>query len=408
MSAAGWSALSVSLMKMQAAGVLLREEHEWVDQVIGWDFYDPVSDFHPVLGIHLPLAIRLGFRWEALDALFRGRPDDLEADERDVVTFIRSIISGTVDDASLRRAIARAGERGVVEQATAALVLCVGHVYARHALGLAARETHRSFPTSREAIRSLLDDLRSERVALPSIDEYERTFTRVRWPLSPPATDDAAAMELLRRHGLLDGFAPMVCAWQLVSGLSPMIALALEMWTVGGMKAQARGALGRRTRAWGGLALSLAAPEGAWALLGEFVPIALAAGIPADAITALARGHVDQLDPSDRATVAFARALVSRGVTPSSWAVQAAAAGADDRALCEQLMDVFLQWTRLRLAQLLRVEGSGDMETLRRLLARGTTVDLDDLEARYEAVDWKSLSSYTALAAAWKQDASAR
>ena len=109
MSAAGWSALTVSLMKMQARGqVLPRRAHEWVDLVVGWDFYDREQDFHPVIGIHLPLAARAGIRPEEIDALRRARVAELEQDDRDLVRLIREIVAGTVSHRSYESRFAKA------------------------------------------------------------------------------------------------------------------------------------------------------------------------------------------------------------------------------------------------------------------------------------------------------------
>jgi hypothetical protein len=438
MSAAGWSALTVSLMKMQARGqVLPRRAHEWVDLVVGWDFYDREQDFHPVIGIHLPMAVRAGIRPEEIDALRRARVSELEQDDRDLVRLIREIVAGTVSDRSYERGVQLVGsDRGVLELANACVVLVTGHVLARRALRVEGTETHRPFPTTQTEILDLLARLQARNVRLPNIDAYEAAFTTLPWPALPATMtptndlwfdrdaacsigceprrpsrshsevaaqhfddDDLTALELLQHFGLIAGFEPVVPAWHIVAGLSPMAALALEMWTVGGMKAQARGKIDRRRRALGGLALAFVSRDGSWPLLEEYVPCALGAGVRRAVVEALANDRLDDLWEDERAVVDFARAIASADVPDATWNRIVATHDAGERAVAEQIMDILLQWTRIRLAQLLDVGCNGDAAKLATLLdPRRPRVDIDALEAGYEAIDWIELSTYTTLA----------
>jgi hypothetical protein len=64
---------------------------------------------------HLLDALAVGVRPEALDALLRGREEQLEEPERLVVEFARQVVAGTVTDASFAAVKLVRGERGAID-----------------------------------------------------------------------------------------------------------------------------------------------------------------------------------------------------------------------------------------------------------------------------------------------------
>jgi hypothetical protein len=93
-----------------ADGGYSHADREWVDQVV-------CADWHTncVLSTHIPDAVGVGVRLEAIKALRAGREDELTPDERDLTTYIREVVGGTVSNESYERLEARFGKRGAVE-----------------------------------------------------------------------------------------------------------------------------------------------------------------------------------------------------------------------------------------------------------------------------------------------------
>jgi hypothetical protein len=85
-------------------------ERELVDQVLSADWKTNV-----VQGLHIPDAVSAGVRLEAIEALRYGHEEDLNDDERLLVSYIRAVVSGTVDDQLFAAMTERLGPRGVVE-----------------------------------------------------------------------------------------------------------------------------------------------------------------------------------------------------------------------------------------------------------------------------------------------------
>jgi 4-carboxymuconolactone decarboxylase len=85
-------------------------ERELVDIVLGVDLRS-----NAILAVHVPDAIAVGVRPEAIEALLDGRDGDLTADERQLVDYARAVDAGTVDDATYEAIRRRFGERGAVE-----------------------------------------------------------------------------------------------------------------------------------------------------------------------------------------------------------------------------------------------------------------------------------------------------
>jgi hypothetical protein len=429
MSAAGLSALTVSLLKMQVRGeVLTRHAHEWVDQGLGWDFYDPDTDSYPLLGGHTPIAVRVGVSIPIIEAVRDGRLDDMPENHRHHYRFVQQIREGTVDDAAWKRNLElMPHERGSVEEASATLLL-LSYILAAHAFQISP-----SGHVSREDLELGIQEMKNRNRELGNIEAYEARVPGRPWPClesgfekkhvhwfdrtvpgnlgivdfypSRATTDiaehrfgedDLSALELLNEYDLFEGPEPRISAWKLIAGLSPMCALALEMWTVGGMKAQARGKIARGLRAWNGLVLSFDSTNGDWFLLREYVPIALASDVRPDAIKALSETRLDDLTADERATVDFIRALFTRTVTDDIWQRQLDVSGSEDELL-EQMMDIFLQWKRIRYAQMLDLGVRTSKSELDAMLSDPQPVDMDAYEATFEAIPWEKLSCYDAL-----------
>lgn len=85
-------------------------DREFVDQVLSAEWKTNV-----VLGIHIPDALAVGVRQEAIEALREGREEDLNEDEQFLASYIRRVITGTVTDEAYARLEQRLGERGAAE-----------------------------------------------------------------------------------------------------------------------------------------------------------------------------------------------------------------------------------------------------------------------------------------------------
>jgi truncated hemoglobin YjbI len=85
-------------------------EREFVDQILSKDWKTNV-----VQKTHVPDALSTGMRMEAIEAIRYGHEEDLTDDEKQLATFIRQAVSGTVTDESWDGMEKRMGTRGVVE-----------------------------------------------------------------------------------------------------------------------------------------------------------------------------------------------------------------------------------------------------------------------------------------------------
>jgi 4-carboxymuconolactone decarboxylase len=128
-------------------------ERELVDIVLGVDLRS-----NAILAVHIPDAIAVGVRPEAIEALLDGRADELTADERQVVDYTRAVDAGTVDDALYEAIRRRFGDRGAVEL-TVLIGFLVMTIRLWNALGVPE-------PDDGE-IRDLLAGLRAGTIAAP-------------------------------------------------------------------------------------------------------------------------------------------------------------------------------------------------------------------------------------------------
>jgi hypothetical protein len=85
-------------------------DREWADQVLA-----VVLRTNVVQNAHLPDALAVGVRLEAIEALRAGRDDELTPHERLLATFIREIVNGTVTDETWNAVEADIGERATLE-----------------------------------------------------------------------------------------------------------------------------------------------------------------------------------------------------------------------------------------------------------------------------------------------------
>ncbi len=111
-------------------------ERELADVVLSVDF-----DYRGVLPIHLPDAIAVGVRPDAIDAIREGREGDLADDERQLVDYIRQVSRGQVTDESFGAMVERFGLSGAVDYtAFVAFLICTMRLWS--ALGVRDPSNH--------------------------------------------------------------------------------------------------------------------------------------------------------------------------------------------------------------------------------------------------------------------------
>jgi 4-carboxymuconolactone decarboxylase len=94
----------------QLRGTYTDAERELMDIVLAVELGD-----NAVLAVHIPDAVAVGVRLEAIAAVIERREDDLTDDERQLAEYARAFVAGTVDDASYAAIRDRFGDRGAVE-----------------------------------------------------------------------------------------------------------------------------------------------------------------------------------------------------------------------------------------------------------------------------------------------------
>ena len=85
-------------------------DRELVDMVLGVEFA-----YNAILLLHLPDAIAVGVRLEAIEAIWWGHDGVLTADEEFLVGYIRAVARATVDDESFAALVDRSGVATAVE-----------------------------------------------------------------------------------------------------------------------------------------------------------------------------------------------------------------------------------------------------------------------------------------------------
>jgi hypothetical protein len=107
---AAFATLGRTMREGQVRGTYSDAERELVDMVLSVDF-----GYRAILALHIPDAIAVGVRLEAIEALWQGREEDLDSEERFRVGYIRAVADGTVDDERFTALADRMGLRGAVE-----------------------------------------------------------------------------------------------------------------------------------------------------------------------------------------------------------------------------------------------------------------------------------------------------
>jgi hypothetical protein len=91
-------------------GTYSHRDRELVDQVLS-----PHLGTNVVLKTHIPDGLAVGIPLESIEALRRGRDEELGADDRLLARYVRQVIDGTVDDETWEAMERRLGRRGLVE-----------------------------------------------------------------------------------------------------------------------------------------------------------------------------------------------------------------------------------------------------------------------------------------------------
>ncbi|MFC8663063.1 hypothetical protein [Streptomyces sp. NPDC057199] len=94
----------------QRIGSYSNTDREFVNQVLSADWKTNV-----VQRPHLPDAVAVGVRTEAIEALRYHREEELTDGERELARYIRQVVSGTVDQPTFDAVLDRMGTRGIVD-----------------------------------------------------------------------------------------------------------------------------------------------------------------------------------------------------------------------------------------------------------------------------------------------------
>jgi hypothetical protein len=134
-------------------GAYTNAERELADMVLSTDF-----GYTAILALHIPDALAVGVRLEAIEAIRAGQADELTDDEAQLVAYIRQVVSGQVTDESWAGMARRFGERGAIEYtAFISWLLCTMRLW--QALDVPG--------PGQDAIDAMLADYRAGRRALP-------------------------------------------------------------------------------------------------------------------------------------------------------------------------------------------------------------------------------------------------
>jgi hypothetical protein len=152
--AAGLNALGrLARIAGERPGTYSHADRELVDQVLS-----ALWQTNVVQAIHIPDALAVGVRLEAIQALRAGRDEDLTEDERLLATFIRQVVTGAVDDETYEAIEGRLGKRGAVEY-TIFVAFLQMTIRLFQAFGMPA--------LSEEEIETMLQEFREGSRALP-------------------------------------------------------------------------------------------------------------------------------------------------------------------------------------------------------------------------------------------------
>ena len=137
----------------QLRGSYSDAERELVDVTMSVDL-----GYNAILALHIPDALAVGVRIEAIDALRAGRDSELTEAERAIVLYTRGMITGRSDDALYQGMVGRLSPRGALEF-TVFIVFLLATMRLWQGLGV---------PDSTDAeIDAILDGYRTGLTALP-------------------------------------------------------------------------------------------------------------------------------------------------------------------------------------------------------------------------------------------------
>jgi hypothetical protein len=102
--------LGTQVRRGQLRGTYSDAERELMDIALAVDLGS-----RAILAVHIPDALAVGVRPEAIDALISGNEELLTDDERALVVAAREFVAGTVSDESFAALTTRFGDRGAVE-----------------------------------------------------------------------------------------------------------------------------------------------------------------------------------------------------------------------------------------------------------------------------------------------------
>ena len=121
-------------------GTYSHADREFVDQVCR-----PTGRPNVLQRLHIPDALAVGVRPEAIAALRSGREEELTVAERELAAYIRAVASGGVTDDAYAALERRLGQRGAVEY-TIFIAFLMMTLRLFQAFGLPIRATRRSTP----------------------------------------------------------------------------------------------------------------------------------------------------------------------------------------------------------------------------------------------------------------------
>jgi hypothetical protein len=151
--AAALGDLGKVVRQSQLRGSFSDAERELVDMVLTVDF-----DYWTIGLLHLPDAIAVGVRFEAIDALMSGREMQLNSEESQQVEFVRMVVNGQVTDDAYFALQERMGVRGALEYTGfVGFLTCTFRLW--QALGVE--------DVGGDAFSVLLDSIRGGKIDLP-------------------------------------------------------------------------------------------------------------------------------------------------------------------------------------------------------------------------------------------------
>jgi hypothetical protein len=108
--AAGLVRLGILVRQGQLRGSYTDAERELVDIVLGTDW-----GYNGIFTVHVPDALAVGVRPEAIRAIREGREEDLTPDERQIAEYARAVVAGAVTDEQYAAMCQRMSPRGALE-----------------------------------------------------------------------------------------------------------------------------------------------------------------------------------------------------------------------------------------------------------------------------------------------------